>query len=115
MASLMTRTRWMVALFALLVAMFALAPIVEAAECGVEFPSAHQTLAGDVDGDHDEGGREPMHGACSHGHCHHSGSIVTPVLTTAHQAIDVRADHAFPLDDLRVFYAPDGLERPPRG
>lgn len=114
MASVMTRTRWMAALFALIVAMFALAPIVEAAECGIELPSAHQTLAGDVDGDHDQG-RQPMHGACSHGHCHHSGSVVTPDLTTATKAADLRADHAFPLDDLRVSYAPDGLERPPRG
>ena len=114
MTSQMTSTRWMVALFALLVAMFALAPIVEAAECGVELPSAHQTLAGDVDGDHDQG-QQPMHGACAHGHCHHSGSIVTPDLTTATKTADLRADHAFPLDDLRVSYAPDGLERPPRG
>ncbi|MFN6981184.1 MAG: hypothetical protein ACK4NU_04590 [Brevundimonas sp.] len=104
----------MAALFALIVAMFALAPIVEAAECGVELPSAHQILAGDVDGDHDQG-RQPMHGACSHGHCHHSGSVVTPDLTSATKAADLRADHAFPLDDLRVSYAPDGLERPPRG
>lgn len=112
MASHMTRTRWIVALFALLVTLFALAPIVEAAECGVELPSAHQTLAGEFDGDHDQG--EPLHGACSHGHCHHSGSLVTPDLTTAVQALDLRADHAFPLNDLRVSHAPEGLERPPR-
>jgi hypothetical protein len=110
----MTRTRWIVALFALLVAMFALAPVVEAAECGVELPSAHQTVAGDVDGGQDEG-RQPMHGTCSHGHCHHSGSMVTPDLTMGTETADLRADHAFPLDDLRVSYAPDGLERPPRG
>jgi len=114
MASVMTRTRWMAALFALIVAMFALAPIVEAAECGVELPSAHQILAGDVDDNRDHG-QQPMHGACSHGHCHHSGYVVTPALTTATKAADLRADHAFPLDDLRVSYAPDGLERPPRG
>ena len=114
MASVMTRTRWMAALFALIVAMFALAPIVEAAECGVELPSAHQILAGDVDDNRDQG-QQQMHGACSHGHCHQSGSVVTPDLTTATKAADLRADHAFPLDDLRVSYAPDGLERPPRG
>lgn len=114
MAFLMARTRWMMALFALLVSMFALAPIVEAAECGIELPSAHQSLVGDVGGDHDQG-QQPMHGACSHGHCHHSSSIVTPVLTTASGAADMRTDHAFPMDDLRVAHAPDGLERPPRG
>lgn len=114
MTSQMTRIRWMVALFALLVAMFALAPIVEAAECGVELPSAHQTLAGDVDGDHDQD-QQPMHGVCAHGHCHHSGSIVTPNLTMVAKTADLRADHAFPLDDLRISHAPEGLERPPRG
>ena len=114
MVSQWARTRWMMALFALLVAMFALAPIAEAAECGVELPSAHQTLAADVDSDHDQG-RQPMHGSCSHDHCHHSGSIVTPGLTLATRDANLRGDHAFPLDDLRASYAPDGLERPPRG
>lgn len=103
----------MMALFALFITMFALVPVVEAAECGVEPPSAHESLLGDLSADYDQG-QQPMHAACSHGHCHHSSSTVTPTLTASSQAIALRIVHALPLDDLRVPYTPDGLKRPPR-
>lgn len=111
MASLMTRTRWMMALFALVVAMFAMAPIVEAAECGVELPSAHQT----IDNDRGHGSQpQPAHGACSHGHCHHGGSIATPQPSVETTRLLAGAVIAPLMDDMRVSHAPEGLERPPR-
>lgn len=111
MASQMTRTRWMMALFALVVAMFVMAPIVEAAECGVEMPSAHQT----IDNDQNHGSEpQPAHGVCSHGHCHHSGSLATPQpAAEAPRLVAVNVITPM-MDDMRVSHAPDGLERPPR-
>ncbi len=111
MTSGMAKTRWMIALFALVIAMFAMAPIVEAAECGVELPSAHQA----IDSDQDHGPKsQPSHGACSHGHCHHAGSLMTPQPSVGMACLLASAVLAPLMDDMRVSHAPDGLERPPR-
>ncbi len=107
----MAKTRWVTALFALLVAMFALAPIAEAAECGVEPPSAHQMITSDQDHEPDP---QPVHGACSHGHCHSAGSAATPDPSLRAPCLTANAVLAPPMDDMRVAHAPDGLERPPR-
>jgi hypothetical protein len=101
----------MMALFALVIAMFALAPIVEAAECGFERPSAHQTIEPDQD---DGAAPEPTHNACSHGHCHHAGSLATLKSLAETPRLRDQAMLAPVMDDLRVSHAPDGLERPPR-
>lgn len=111
MTSGMAKNRWMMVLFALLIAMFAMAPTVEAAECGVELPSAHQI----IDNNQDLGAKsQPSHGACSHGHCHHSGSLITPQPSAGTPRLLASAVLAPLMDDLRVSHAPDGLERPPR-
>lgn len=107
MVSWLAKTRWMMALFA----MFALAPIAEAAECGVEPPSAYQVI--DIGQDH-EPDPQPIHGACSHGHCHAVGSLTASEPSLATPSLMASSALAPPMDDMRVAHRPDGLERPRR-
>lgn len=60
-----------IAALILVIAVFAIAPAVDAATCVPEVPSAHQVLAHDpATGDHSGQGSDSA--VCAHGHCHHS-------------------------------------------
>lgn len=106
------RTGWMAALLALAIAVFAIAPAVEAATCGLEPAAAHSVSAddhgpaGDIDG--------KSHAPCNHGHCHHGGSVLRTGDVAA-LAPSLSGDAPmWRADDVLLSRIPGGLERPPR-
>ena len=98
----------------IVIAVFIVTPVSDAAACAPEPVSAHQSLDHDPDaGDHS--GTTGEYGLCSHGHCHHTASerfLATDFNLTA---LSFKSQHDRPLDDDRVSFTSDGLKRPPRG
>lgn len=96
----------------LVIAVFVVAPAVDAATCAPEAPSAHGTSAHDADtGDHSDPAAQ--HGLCAHGHCHHGGGALKLAEAEFQPSVPParlrpRADH------LALTPRPGGLERPPR-
>lgn len=96
----------------LVLAVFLVAPMAEAASCTAELSPAHATL---VD-DNGQGSKsmEKDHAICSHGHCHH-----TSVTRTTGQISEPVSFGKPPFDtgwhdDLLASVTPEGLMRPPR-
>ena len=112
MAFWCTRLHGFLAAMILVIAVFVVAPSVDAATCAPEPPSAHGTAAHDADtGDHSDPGAQ--HGLCAHGHCHHGGGAVKLTETEIQPPIfSVRLRPQS--DHLVVRPHPGGLERPPR-
>lgn len=108
------RTGWWAALFALVLAVFAVAPAAEAAVCGGETVSSHAAPASDDAPDPGGADRgDKAHGLCSHGHCHHGGAPVGGgVISDPHIAMDL--DRGWLSDDPPLSRVPTGLDRPPR-
>ena len=110
------RTHLLAALVALIVAVFVIAPGVDAAECGSEptFGSAQIEAVHTPDDGHGHGedGGLP-HGACAHGHCHHASGALPGVQSTP-SPLNTAALAARPRDDLHASRAVEGLLRPPR-
>ena len=110
-ATVMTR---LVVVMSLLIAIFIVMPVTDAAACGPELASAHQGLALETPDDH--GDQAPQSGDlnCSHGHCHHQGAARPPVADLDRQPSMADARHARPADARLTPFAPHGLMRPPR-
>lgn len=104
---------WLAALFALLIGMFALSSVTDAAACGAEIEPAHVSEAFEQADTH-KNMSDAAHGVCSHGHCHHG-------VKASSDRVDEGADHSgraihvLSPDDMRTAHAPEGLKRPPRG
>ena len=104
---------WLAALFALLLGVFCLSPVVDAVACAGEIEPAHASAAFE-DAETHAPTADAAHGACAHGHCHH-GAKAPSDRSEGHVA-SLRHDapgRAF--DDTRTSHAPNGLKRPPRG
>ena len=106
---------WMVtALLALLVAVFVLAPVVDATACGSEVAPAHATSSIDLPSQPNDG-PSGDHSLCAHGHCHHGGAVLPyptqPDATRTHFETPTLKPVAAPL----ASHSPSGLKRPPRG
>lgn len=107
------------ALLALVVTLFGLVPVADAAVCGPELP--HDVVAADgliaeVHDADDAGDHAGLDGdaACAHGHCHHATNALTPLGGVTPVAFG-GAGLPTPLPgDLMISRAPSGLERPPR-
>ncbi|MGH7028148.1 hypothetical protein [Brevundimonas sp.] len=105
------------ALLALVVTMFGLVPVADAAVCGLELP--HDVASADVataEVHADDDGAPGLDGdaSCAHGHCHHAASALIPFTEAPPAAFSVAA-RPFPLlNDLLTSRVPGGLERPPR-
>lgn len=99
------------ATLALLIAVFVVIPVADAALCALEGEATHLSLAVDEDGHEDDNLFDLSQGHCEHGHCHH---------TTSHVSTDILASgtwrhaHHWPEYDTAVSYTPDGLKRPPK-
>lgn len=107
----------------LVFAAFVVAPVADAATCGVEPASAAASIdaSGDSAGAHNDpvdreqgSGKAGDHGLCAHGHCHQTS-------TARSDAAEPRAPESYPVlkrgpmhDNLHASTAPDGLKRPPR-
>jgi hypothetical protein len=106
---------WMItALLALLVAVFVLAPVVDAAACGSEIEPAHASSSIDQPSQPDDG-PSGDHSLCAHGHCHHGGAVLPyptePDATRTHFEAPTLKPNKAPL----ASHSPSGLKRPPRG
>lgn len=106
------RTGWWAALFALILAVFAVAPTAEAALCGGE-TACSQAAAADRSAHDSADQGDRGHGICSHGHCHHGGSASgAGEESDAPPHIDLV--HDWLSDYPSLSRVPNGLERPPR-
>lgn len=106
------------ALLALVVTMFGLVPVADAAVCGPELPHDVVTADGLVVEVHDAATDDhtgPDAGAaCAHGHCHHAANALIPFLETPAAAFSGVARLSPLPSDLLTSRVPGGLERPPR-
>lgn len=112
MAFRCTRLHGFLTAMILIIAVFVVAPAVDAATCAPEPPSAHGMAAHDADtGDHSDPGAQ--HGLCAHGHCHHGGGVVS--LAEAEMRPPALPARLRPQSQHLVLTpSPGGLERPPR-
>lgn len=108
--SMATLTK-LVAAMTLVIAVFVVVPVADAAACVPEAPSSHQTVNHDpADGDHSG----PEHGVCSHGHCHQTASERPSFSDFDGSPMIARPRHDWPRDDFVGAFATDGPMRPPR-
>ena len=112
MARLCMKLHGLLAVMTLVFAVFVATPMVDAATCAPEPPSAHGYVAHESgQGDHsDKGGQ---HGVCAHGHCHHGGGAMK-LNDVEIQAPSLSARLRPQSDHLVLTPVPGGLERPPR-
>jgi len=103
----------MAALIALFVAIFVLIPTVDAAACAIEPDPAHAAVSVDSDG-----GDQPTDGAahaiCSHGHCHHGGTMMPSSPQQFPVTTPVAASPFRPSSDALKSHVSSGPKRPPR-
>lgn len=112
------RTGWIGAFLALTVAVFALAPTVEAAVCGADplCDQAHFTVQA---GESSDDGRDGPDGHHEHGQCSHKlcqqGAVALPgaVLTEPQMPV-ASTNRAWPAAAGFAAQMSNGLERPPR-
>lgn len=106
------------ALLALVITMFGLVPVADAAVCGPELPHdvAAEGLIVEIHDADDAGDHAGLDGdaACAHGHCHHAASALIPWLETPSTAYSGAVQLSPLPSDLLTSRAPGGLERPPR-
>lgn len=112
------RTMVLGALLALVVTMFGLVPVADAAVCGPELPHDVATADGLVvevhDADTDDHTGLDAGAACAHGHCHHAANALIPFRETPAAAFSGVARLSPLPSDLLTSRVPGGLERPPR-
>lgn len=115
-----TNVRGLLALVAMLFAVFVIVPIADAATCGAELSVAAAEHLGetfDIDSHDDAGGDHapgPSHGPCAHGHCHHASTALAAQGDAQDSLVRRGAVPAMPPEAQRASLTPDGLERPPR-
>lgn len=98
-------------LTALLITVFLVLPVADAAACADEVAGAESVMLVHIDAHADEQ-YDGAHGHCAQGHCHHAAHGLPFALPTLAQPIG----HA-PRDDAQRIahsHRPDGLTRPPR-
>ena len=108
------------ALVALTLAMFVVAPSLDALICGDEgaVASAASTSSADQLAKFDDGGvghaDSVPHQPCVHGHCHHGFQYVPVAVAEAPVSEAGTARHVWPTPVRLATLAPSSLERPPR-
>lgn len=96
----------------LLIAVFGLIPVADAAFCALDDTASHLSSAIDADGEEPrpDSGMDPGH--CEHGHCHHGSLLLSLELQPARDSLHPVARTTG--HQLFVSHLPDGLKRPPR-
>lgn len=98
---------------ALLIAVFVVIPVADAALCGEEVQSSHLSLSVDEDHNSDETSLPDfLQDHCEHGHCHHTTACVA--ISIAGADLRWRQAHIWPDYDAAVSFTPEGLKRPPK-
>ncbi|APG63119.1 hypothetical protein LPB140_10355 [Sphingorhabdus lutea] len=109
----LTATRFVAAL---MLVVFLFATAVEASACAIDLETeTSQTVSislDNQDSDHsDEKGEQ--HAVCAHGHCHHVGKIVSPLLASARNPVMISM-LGFSHDNIQTSDFISRLKRPPR-
>lgn len=109
------RTGWIGAFLALTVAVFALAPTVEAAVCGADPLCDQSHFTVQANGPADDGADDHHeHGQCSHKLCQQGAAALPGAVLTEPELSASSTTPVWPSVVEPAVRQPNGLERPPR-